>query len=810
MPRSMGYNETGPAPYNAHVLRGNGASACPDDTTLRTNRVNNAAAELPIGQVFEGKYKIIRELGRGGFGFVYLAFQENMDRHVALKVLRSNVTAHAPSAKDRFLREVKIISKLRHPNTVTIHDFGETYEGGLYMVLEFVEGETLKAVLKREGAQDVLRAADVAKQVARSLAEAHRHGVVHRDLKPANIMISQLDGDFVKVLDFGVARLLDTGVDDLTSAGLPEGERELVGTPRYMSPEQVRGESLTGASDIYGLGLMLYEILSGEPAVQGDTTMGLITQQISPEPLKLPYASTLHPMIQDIVRIATAKQVHDRFQTAEQMAEALEQTIFQVRRERNLTGPQSGEHGAVPMSGYQSQLAAMVPNYDPGGSGFQPNHSGYHQQSGFNPHGSGFNPQGSGYHPHQSGYNPHPGQRQPGPQHHPSGQHHRISGQFNQMNVGPGFDVSMAPAPGSAGVVDMYEDYVSEEEIEYWSGGPGVNPDGTLDEPPAPAPVPARAPQAMGGGFGEIDLPADDEYNPTVERSALDQSIVRPQSLFERNQHPSAEMPEANLPPVPVDHRPFSGGSDQSLERQEPPRASTHSQPAPVIDERPPPINQPRRPPPPGDAESMGEFTTNVLKACLFGTGSIIGVYLSFIIVGAVLGSMASGMARLLAAAAVAIAPPAIAAYGESASDGRSRMVESGTRRIARALLNSMVFSLAIVILGSGACSNEVVYQLQSEPNWFLANPEGSGFAGLNKRVSYGTSTFVAEVAGTIGLYDKKKHAQRLAQPGAPGRTKALPPSTRKGMQMPKPTRQDSDATELRDSKKPNKDYEEW
>lgn len=316
---------------------------------------NPNAAELQTGEIFEGKYRIIRELGRGGFGMVYLAYQEMMDRHVALKVLRPGISITAPSAKERFLREVRIISKLKHPNTVTIHDFGETLEGGLYMTLEFVEGETLKQILRRDGPIISVRAADVARQIARSLSEAHRHGVVHRDLKPANIMITNIEGerDFVKVLDFGVARLLDPKTSDLTSVGLPDGERELIGTPRYMSPEQVRGESLTGASDIYGLGLILYEMLTGEPAVQGDTTMGLITQQISPDPLQLPMLHACDPLVQDVIRIATAKPVQERFQTADQVAEALQNI---VHRYRGATG--SNE---MFMQSYQSQLMGMQP-----------------------------------------------------------------------------------------------------------------------------------------------------------------------------------------------------------------------------------------------------------------------------------------------------------------------------------------------------------------------------------------------------------------------------------------------------------------
>lgn len=313
--------------------------------------------------IFEDSYRIVHELGRGGFGVIYLAHQIAMERPVALKVLRPGVCDLDPTARKRFLREVKIISKLRHPNTVTIHDFGETDEGVVYMVLEYVDGEDLRSVLNHHGPQSPMRALGFARQIARSLAEAHDQGIIHRDLKPDNIMLTDLEGDadFVKVLDFGVARLRDSDVD-LTSVGVPDGQRALMGTPRYMSPEQVRGEELTPAADLYSLGLLLYEMLFATPAVEGDTILELIRQQNSSDPLALDGIETLPGPIAGLLRRATAKSLEDRFSSGEEFSTAIDDAAARMSAEFGAQQNSESQEFAATSGRFSSVTPTPVPD----------------------------------------------------------------------------------------------------------------------------------------------------------------------------------------------------------------------------------------------------------------------------------------------------------------------------------------------------------------------------------------------------------------------------------------------------------------
>ena len=199
-----------------------------------------------------GNYRIVAKLGQGGMGTVYQAEDVNLGRKVAIKILNPNLTEQGGKELERFRSEAKVQASLNNPNIVTLHDF-EPYGNSYYMVMEFVEGRTLAEVVRAAGALPASIVVTISKQMLEGLSAAHRHGVVHRDLKPSNIMLTS-EG-VAKVMDFGIAKV--QGGKSLTATGA------LVGTVYYMSPEQVRGETVDVRSDIYSFGIILFELLTG-------------------------------------------------------------------------------------------------------------------------------------------------------------------------------------------------------------------------------------------------------------------------------------------------------------------------------------------------------------------------------------------------------------------------------------------------------------------------------------------------------------------------------------------------------------------
>ncbi len=264
------------------------------------------------------RYTIIAKIGQGGWGGIYRAYQHSTRREVALKVLRQEV-AHDDTVRRRFHREAEAVSRLKHPNTVTTFDFGETPEGLLFIAMEFIEGTSLDRVIEDEVRLPVVRAVRIARQIALSLAEAHEKGIVHRDVKPHNIMLTTIDGrtDFVKVLDFGVAKLM--AVDSsLTATGAT------FGTPEYMSPEQVQSKEIDQRSDLYALGVILYQMLAGAPPFTGNSAVTVALNHVRQRPPVIQDRGDIPRSLLALVKRLLAKDPRDRPQSARELAAELE------------------------------------------------------------------------------------------------------------------------------------------------------------------------------------------------------------------------------------------------------------------------------------------------------------------------------------------------------------------------------------------------------------------------------------------------------------------------------------------------------
>lgn len=283
----------------------------------------DAEGDVLLGALLGGRFRIVGRLGVGAMGTVYRAIQSSVDRPVALKVLRPDLTKD-PDTAARFHREAHATSALKHPNTVTLYDFGQTAEGYLYIAMELLEGRLLGKMLKEEGALPIDMSVRIAVQIARSLAEAHRKGIVHRDLKPDNIVLAQLEGqEVVKVLDFGIAKVIrgDKRLDVLeTQAGT------VFGTPRYMSPEQAQSTPLDARSDLYSLGVILYQMLTGHAPFEDSDAVVVMARHIKTKPrrpsdvrpdLKLP------AKLEKLVLRLMEKDRNKRPQSAEELIDTL-------------------------------------------------------------------------------------------------------------------------------------------------------------------------------------------------------------------------------------------------------------------------------------------------------------------------------------------------------------------------------------------------------------------------------------------------------------------------------------------------------
>lgn len=274
------------------------------------------------GQVLGGRYELIEVLGEGGMGVVYRARQTSMDRDVAVKVLSSNFSQN-PQMIRRFEKEARVVSKLSHPNTVSVFDYGQSNDV-LFLVMELLKGQTLKAYLKKNVPLAPSEAVHLATQILRSLHQAHQVGIVHRDIKPANVFILNANQTrpFAKVLDFGVAKLTQTSAEEtVTQAG------GIIGTPKYMAPEQAQDMQTDHRCDLYSVGILLYEMLSGHVPYDGDNPLRVMMDHAqAPVPdLPQPLAQTSnYGQLPAIVYRCLQKNPVQRFESAEALLNALD------------------------------------------------------------------------------------------------------------------------------------------------------------------------------------------------------------------------------------------------------------------------------------------------------------------------------------------------------------------------------------------------------------------------------------------------------------------------------------------------------
>ncbi len=301
-----------------------------------------------VGRKLAGRYHLVSLLGAGGMGSVYKGHDSAMsDRVVAVKVLAPHLVSDEKQVQ-RFEQEARAANQLRHPNTISVLDFGRDPDGHIFMVIEFLTGETLTGIL-RHGRLDISRILYIFRQICKSLAEAHSKGIVHRDLKPDNIFVCDIYGesDFVKVIDFGIAKFLEEEGNQLTQAG------KMFGTPRYLSPEQAQGKRLDARSDLYSLGVMLFESITGRPPFVAEEAIAVAIKHVQEKPPRMDEVAPDIYIPREVDRIVfklLSKRPEDRYQTAEEVVAAIDEAMMALQR--------SG-HGGLPAG--HAPHAAMTP-----------------------------------------------------------------------------------------------------------------------------------------------------------------------------------------------------------------------------------------------------------------------------------------------------------------------------------------------------------------------------------------------------------------------------------------------------------------
>jgi eukaryotic-like serine/threonine-protein kinase len=298
-----------------------------------------------LGKIVDGRYRVLDVIGRGGMGVVYRVEHLRMGKIAAMKVLHREL-ANDRDAVERFEREATAVSRLHHPHTVQVFDFGQA-QGALYLIMEYVRGQDLAHIINRDGAMPWSRAAPILAQICGALQEAHELGIVHRDLKPENVLVGRTTGgrDFAKVLDFGLAKL--------DSRQLPSSHserQEIIGTPYFMSPEQIRGDEVDTRSDLYSFGALMFNLLTGQNLYTAANAVGVLTKHLTAEPdapsQRAPKMG-IDPRVDHLCRKALAKEPGQRWQTAAELGAEIEEAY------RELVGDitNSGRSGSRSLGG---------------------------------------------------------------------------------------------------------------------------------------------------------------------------------------------------------------------------------------------------------------------------------------------------------------------------------------------------------------------------------------------------------------------------------------------------------------------------
>jgi eukaryotic-like serine/threonine-protein kinase len=294
-------------------------------------RVPHADAQRLLGKVIGGKYTIQSIIGQGGMAVVYQAFDNLIERPVVIKVMQAWL-ASDERANERFKRECQLTAQLNHPNVIRVYDGGLLNNHEPFLVMEYVPGESLRRALDRHGPVPLKTAANIVIQVSRGLGEAHAAGIIHRDLKPDNILIEAVkhSNQRIKILDFGIAYLV-AGAQRLTQTG------KLIGTPAYISPEQLKDRAIDARADLYALGVILFELLTGRVPFEGETAESILTKQLFEAP---PPISASMPQyapdsqVELVILKALAKDPNDRYQTALEFEQAVEAAAKEAMPQR--------------------------------------------------------------------------------------------------------------------------------------------------------------------------------------------------------------------------------------------------------------------------------------------------------------------------------------------------------------------------------------------------------------------------------------------------------------------------------------------